>query len=273
MQLVAASKMRRAQQAATAGRRYSIRLEELADRLLRMELPSGDELPPLLRPRNIRRRCIVFVATDRGLCGSLNQNTLRLIRESCSDNASYVAIGRRGGQALAALRLPLIGEFSVNDAVPSHQSRAVANFLRDAYLSGEIDSVEVVYPLFINTLRQNPVSVRLLPMGDFGESIRAKRDMLPDAPLAMPEDGRPMTVEPSLLEVLEVLAESFLHMELRHIFLEAKAAEQSARTVAMKSATDSADALAKELLLAYNKARQAAITAEILEICSSKPAR
>ncbi|MDR2668265.1 MAG: ATP synthase F1 subunit gamma [Puniceicoccales bacterium] len=268
MQLVAASKMRRAQLAATAGRRHALRLEELADKILRMELPTND-LPPLLSRRDVKCRCIVFVATDKGLCGSLNQNTFKLIREKFPQDAKYVAIGKKGGQLLAAAKLQLIGEFSVNDGVPYHMARAVANFLRDAYLCKEIDAVDVVHPLFINTLRQNPVAQRLLPLDGLGENIRAKRDMLPDIGRPLPEDGREITVEPSLARLVETLLESFLQKEMHHILLEAKAAEQSARMVAMKAATDNAEIFAKELLLSYNKARQAAITAEILEIRSA----
>jgi F-type H+-transporting ATPase subunit gamma len=265
MQLVAASKMRRAQLAATEGRRNSLRLEELADKLLRTGL-EGKNLPPLLRPREIKCRCIVFVATDKGLCGSLYQNTFRLVLEKFSQNAKYVAVGKKGGQMLAAAKLPMVGEFSIDGGVPYHRSRAIANFLRDAYLNNEIDAVEVIYPLFINTLRQSPVVQQLLPMGGLGENLRLKRDMLSGVGEPLPDDGREITVEPSMGRVVEALFESFLQREMHHILLEAKAAEQSARMVAMKAATDNAESFAKELLLSYNKARQAAITAEILEI-------
>jgi F-type H+-transporting ATPase subunit gamma len=266
MQLVAASKMRRAQNAATAGRRHSLRLEELADRLLSMELPA-DDMAPLLSPREIKCRGMVLVATDKGLCGALNQNTFRLMRDVDGlECAKYVAVGKKGGQLLAACRLPVMGEFSVNDGVPYHRSRAIANFLRDAYLRGEIDSVEVACPLFVSTLRQTPVILRLLPLDGLAENLRTKRDMLPSAGPALPVDGREIAVEPSPSRAIESLLESFLQKEIHHILLEAKAAEQSARMVAMKAATDNAESFAKELLLSYNKVRQAAITAEILEI-------
>ncbi|MDR2664083.1 MAG: ATP synthase F1 subunit gamma [Puniceicoccales bacterium] len=271
MQLVAGSKMRRAQQAATAGRRHSLRLEELTDRLIRLGA-GADCGAPLLERRELRCRGIVFVATDRGLCGSLNQNTLRLIRESAIGESKYVAVGKKGAQLLRAFRLPLLGEFPSNDGTPYHRARALANFLRDAYLSRSIDSVEFAHPVFVNTLRQEPVLVRLLPLEGLAENLRRRRELLPGAGKPMPEDGRELCVEPSLGRILEALLESFFQREVYHILLEAKAAEQSSRTVAMKVATDNADALAKELTLAYNKARQAAITEEILEITAAKSA-
>jgi F-type H+-transporting ATPase subunit gamma len=270
MQLVAASKMRRAQLAATAGRLHSLRLEELADRLT--QLAAGGEAP-LLAQRECRCRGVVFVGTDKGLCGALNQNTLRLLRKKGTEAAKFVAIGKKGGQLLASLRLPLLGEFSVGDDVPYFQARAAANFLRDAYLSGEIDSVEVVHPLFINTLRQEPVWLRLLPMVGLGENCRARWDLLPNSGEALPRDSRELSVEPSMGQLLESLLESFFQRAFHHILLEAKAAEQSARMVAMKAATDNAETLAKELALAYNKVRQAAITAEILEITAAEAAK
>ncbi|MDR0679067.1 MAG: ATP synthase F1 subunit gamma [Puniceicoccales bacterium] len=271
MQLVAGSKMRRAQQAAAAGRRHALRLEELTDRLVQLGLDSQCK-PPLLGQREIRCRGIVFVATDRGLCGSLNQNTLRLIRESGIEDGKYVTVGRKGTQLLCPFRLPLLGEFSINDGVPYRQARALANFLRDAYLSRQIDSVEFAYPLFVNTLHQEPVLVRLLPMEWSAKDLRRRWELLPNGGERLPEDSRELCVEPSLERILEALLESFFQREVYHILLESKAAEQSSRTVAMKGATDNADALAKELTLAYNKARQAAITEEILEITASRAA-
>jgi F-type H+-transporting ATPase subunit gamma len=269
MQLVAGSKMRKAQQAAAAGRRHAFRLEELTDRLVWLGLDSRRKAP-LLDRREVRCRGIVFVATDRGLCGSLNQNTLRLIRESAiAADGKYVTVGKKGTQLLNTLRLPLLGEFSINDGVPYNQARALANFLRDAYLSHQIDSVEFAYPLFVNTLRQEPVLVRLLPMDGLAENLRRRWELLTGDGERLPEDSRELCLEPSLERILEALLESFFQREVYHILLEAKASEQSSRTVAMKGATDNADALAKELTLAFNKARQAAITEEILEITVS----
>ncbi|MDR2576558.1 MAG: ATP synthase F1 subunit gamma [Puniceicoccales bacterium] len=265
MQLVAASKMRHAQLAALAGRRHSLRLEELAGRLATSTC-GVELLPPLLRPRAPQVRGIVFVATDRGLCGSLNQNTFKVIRAEDAKNAKYVAIGKKGAQLLLANGLPLLAEFPMNDGMPFFQARAVANFLKNAYLSGEIDSVEFVYPLYVNTLHQEALLKKILPLADSRDHLLKKCALLPKEGEPLPLDPRELCIEPSLAELLTALVEHFFQLEIYHLLLEAKAAEQSARMVAMKAATDNAEELIKELEIAYNNARQATITNEILEI-------
>jgi F-type H+-transporting ATPase subunit gamma len=258
--------MRHAQSAALSGREYSFRLEELAERLTLL----GD-MPPLalLKKREIHTRGIVFVSTDKGLCGSLNQNTFQLLKPIAGKDVRYVAVGQKGAQMLTARRWPLLAEFSINDNVPFFQARALADFLRNSYLSGEIDSVEVVHPIFVNVLRQEPIWEKLLPFTDLAQNLQRRQTLLPTSGTALPHDPRELKVEPSLEELWEILLGSFFCKELYHIILESKAAEQSARMSAMKAATDNADALAKELQLSYNKARQSAITDEILEITAS----
>jgi F-type H+-transporting ATPase subunit gamma len=268
MQLVASSKMRFSQRAALQGRRYAQRLEELAQRLLGVEVKKK---PPLLAKREIRVRGILLVATDKGLCGALNSNSFRLLPPGGDGNCKYVAVGKKGSQFLAAGKRELLAEFSINDRVPFFQVRALANFLRDRYLAGEIDSVEVLFPFYINTLHQEPTWRRLLPLDatNLAESLGWQRKVLASEAKPLPDDRRELLLEPSPLELLETLLESFFRRELYHVLLEAKAAEQSARMVAMKTATDNAEDLARELRLEYNKARQANITNEILEITPS----
>ncbi|MDR3117197.1 MAG: ATP synthase F1 subunit gamma [Puniceicoccales bacterium] len=265
MQLVASSKMARAQRAALGGRRHEFRLEELADLLLR-EGPAPD--PALCAPREVQRRGIVTVATDRGLCGALNQNVLRAAL-ALDGPARFVAIGRRGAQLLAARGKELLAEFSINDRVPFAQVRSIANYLRDIYLSGTVDTVEVLYPVFVNTLEQRVLAKKLLPLDGLAENLRSRRAILPALGNPLPEDPRPLLVEPSRARLAEKLVEEFFRRELFQLLLEAKAAEQSARTVAMKLATDNAEALAKELRMEFNKLRQATITGEILEITAA----
>jgi F-type H+-transporting ATPase subunit gamma len=154
----------------------------------------------------------------------------------------------------------------VNDGLPFHQVKAIANFLRDSYLSGEIDSVEVAHPLHVNALRQEALLETLIPWNGLEENLRKFRELLPAAAAPLPIDGRDLCVEPSLPSLLETLLEGFFRRELFHLLLESKAAEQCARMVAMRAATDNAETLAKELQGLHNRARQAAITDEILEI-------
>jgi F-type H+-transporting ATPase subunit gamma len=162
MQLVAASKMRRAQRVAIGGRRHALRLEELAGQLLRNWNCSGR---PLCERREEHCRGIVLITTDKGLCGALNQNVFRLL-PPLSEGGKFIAIGKKGASHLAARGYALLAEFSVNDSVPFFQIRPIANFLRDAFLSHEIDTVEVIHPLFISTLEQKTERVKLLPFAD-----------------------------------------------------------------------------------------------------------
>jgi F-type H+-transporting ATPase subunit gamma len=262
MQLVAASKMRRAQRMAVGGRRHALRLEELADSLLQM----GDFANrPLCKWREERHRGIVVITTDKGLCGALNQNIFRLL-PAAPEGAKFIAVGRKGSSHLAARRRDLLAEFSVNDNVPFFQVRPIANFLRDAFLRGEIDTVEIVHSVFVSTLEQRAEWIKLLPLANLTENLLHR---LPADGSSLPADPRPLLVEPSRERVADCLLESLFRRELYHRLLESKAAEQSARTVAMKAATDNAEALAKDLRLEYNKIRQAAITEEILELTAA----
>jgi F-type H+-transporting ATPase subunit gamma len=184
-----------------------------------------------------------------------------------------VAVGRKGSHLIAARRWPLLAEFSVHDSVPFFQVKAIANFLRDSYLSGEIDTVEVAYSVYVNALRQEPLLRKLLPWDGLGEDLQKFHALLPGEANSLPQDGRKLLVEPTPELLLETLLEGFFRRELFHILLEAKAAEQGARMVAMKAATDNAEALTRELQLVYNRARQASITNEILEITAGRELR
>ncbi|MDR2030324.1 MAG: ATP synthase F1 subunit gamma [Puniceicoccales bacterium] len=267
MQLVASSKMAKAQRAAVGGRRHGMRLEELATLLL-----QDGALPPvpLCAARTVLRRGIVVVSSDRGLCGSFNQNTLRA---AAGNSASFIAIGRKGAQFLAARGMDLLAEFSLNDQVPFFQVRSIANHLIDCYLSGKIDTVEVVYPFFVNTLEQRVLWKKLLPFQNLAENLPIRRVLPVEGGDPLPKDGRPLLVEPSRAVVVAKLVEEFFRLELFQLLREAKAAEQSARMVAMKTATDNAEALAKELRMKCNKVRQATITDEILEITAAAGAK
>ncbi|TVR47659.1 MAG: ATP synthase F1 subunit gamma [Puniceicoccaceae bacterium] len=264
MELVAASKMKKAQQAALAGRPYALLLADiLASISTRVE-----EVPhPFLIQREVKRRGILVVTTDKGLCGPLNSNMFRVLTE-LQDEASFVSIGRKGTQFLGRTRRSLLADFSVDDTVPFAVIRQIAEFLIQQYLEGHVDTVEILYPRFVNTLVQEPTLLQLLPLESL-EAVVAKLRAAAGRPEATLRDDRQMLFEPNMMTVLDQLLPLFIKQEIHQCVLDAKASEHSARMVAMKTAKDNASNLLDDLTLEYNKARQAAITQEILEIAAA----
>ena len=269
MQLVASSKMKRAQDAALAGREYRRLLADMLDGALSR---VGEKFEhPLTVPREIvRKRAIVLVTTDKGLCGGLNTNILRLVAELPKEDCVFVTVGKKGAQYVARTGRALLADFPVSDKASFSEVRVIGEFLLQKYLEGEFDTVEVLYPQFRNTLVQTPVNVKLLPVTDLAARAHELHVKLGNpASGSIVEDDRDMIFEPSVEGVLAELPALYFKEELHQKILEAKASEHSARMVAMKAATDNAKKIAHSLTLEYNKARQAAITQEILEITAA----
>lgn len=266
MELVAASKMGKAQQAAHAGRPFAILLAKILDGVANQL--GDDVLHPLLARREIRTRGILLITTDRGLCGALNANIFRLVTEVAGP-AKYVSMGRKGTQFLSRTKRELVAEFPLTDKVQLREIRPAADYLVKAFLDGEVDTVEVIYAQFVNTLTQTPVRVPLLPLTDLSQIVEKLRGPK-DADKSIEHDAREMLFEPDPASLLQVLLPLFIIGELHQFALSAKASEHSARMVAMKTAKDNASKLLEDLTLQYNKARQAAITQEILEIAAAQ---
>lgn len=266
MELVAASKMKRAQDRAIAGRPYALLLAEI----LSAVGERADELKhPFLEKREVKRRGILVISTDKGLCGPLNSNLFRLVA-TIDRSAAFVAIGRKATQFLTRTARTLLADFSVGDRTRFAEVRLAIEFLLNAYIDGEIDTIEVLYTRFLNTLLQEPTLDPLVPLDNLDEvihSFMASHQATADTHDA--KDTREMLFEPGADFILDELVSLYIKREIYHRVLEAKASEQSARMVAMKTATDNANTLVDELTLEYNKARQAAITQEILEISAA----
>ncbi len=256
MQLVAASRMRRAQDAADAARPYA---QEVLGLMQQLVAATGDDLlPPMLRTRPVEHSAYVVMTTNRGLCGALNTNTVRQAMEDVEESrasaeVSVIVIGRRGRVALARL-VPMIAAFTdISDRPTAADILPIARMVMDGYLAGDFDEVQIVYPEFVNTLTQRPTSLRLLPV-------------------VLPEDTDPrdadVIFEPDPATVLEALVPRFIETVLYETLLELTASEHSARMVAMRAATDNASELIDALGLTYNKLRQAKITSEIIDIAS-----
>ena len=263
MQLVAAAKMKKAQDQALAGREYSSHLTQV---LIDIRKNFSEESHPLLEKREGNRELVLVISTDKGLCGPLNTNLARKLRAVASPDADYVTVGRKLRVLLEKLGNNIVADFVVKDPVPFAQTRPIAKFLTEQFLSGKYDKVSIAFTNFVNTLRQEPEVVTLLPIREqanaevFGaETITADR-------------GHDFTFEPNAAEVLAAILPLYVYYEVFQAHVESRASEHSARMVAMKSATDNAKKFIKELTLEYNKLRQGAITAELLEITTAMKA-
>lgn len=268
MQLVAASKMKRAQDSALAGRSYAVLMAEILASLIHH---TENLKHPLLEQREVKTRGILVISTDKGLCGALNANLFKQII-AIKDKAAYVSIGRKGTQFLSRTKRDLLADFPLSDHVRFSEIRTVVEFMIQAYLDGKIDTIEVLYTRYVNTLVQEAQLLNLVPLSSLSHELEELKKRLKIELAEDPNDEREMIFEPSAAEILNELPALFIKQAIYQVSLEAKASEHSARMVAMKAATDNAKNLVEDLSLEYNKARQAAITQEILELAAASAA-
>ena len=266
MELVAASKMKKAQQAALSGRPYA----ELMARMLGAIADRVEEAHhPFLARREVRTRGILLVTTDKGLAGPLNSNLFKMVTEITTP-AKYVVIGRKGAQFIARTHRDLLADFSVTDRVAFSEVKVVAEFLVQQFLEGTVDTVEILWPHFRNTLVQVPTLLPLLPLSSVKDVLQDLRADAGEGARTSQAASPLMLFEPDPETVLSALLPLYVNREIHQQVLDAKASEHSARMVAMKTAKDNATKLLGDLTLEYNKARQAAITQEILEIAAAQ---
>jgi F-type H+-transporting ATPase subunit gamma len=264
MQMVAASKMRKAQQAAFAGRPYATLMNTV---LGQVTANAGDFSHPLMEKREVRTRALIVVTSDKGLAGALNSNLLREVGKFDRNTTIYIAAGRKGSQFLARTQRRLAAEFTYKDAPMFSEARAISRFAQDLFLKGEVDQVDVLFTNFINTLSQRPEVMTLLPVGEVkGFTVGVEGAGSGEA---LSTGATEYLFEPGPADVFGALLPHYLNFQVFQILLEAKASEHSARMVAMKNATDNAKQLIKDLTLEYNKLRQSNITKELLEITSA----
>ena len=263
MQMVAASKMRRAQHAATASRPFA----RLWYRLQREAVTHATDFThPLQEVHKVQRRAVVLVAGDKGLCGALNTNVFRMAAQFDPASTIFITAGRKAAQFVARAKLSLVAEFAYGDSPTYAEARAIASVARDLFLTGNVQQVQIVASRFVNTLTQEAVSLEYLPVGPIS-SIK-----IPDAPSEeeLAADDEEIVFEPNAEAILGYLLGHYLNIYMYYVLLNAKACEQSARMVSMKNATDSAQSLIESLTLDYNKLRQGAITKELLEIAGGQ---
>jgi F-type H+-transporting ATPase subunit gamma len=259
MEMVAASKMRRAQERMRAARPYSDKIRTITSNLAK----ANPEYRPLyMSVRDIKKAGLILVSTDKGLCGGLNTNIFRLmtnqVRELKDKNISieFTAIGSKGLQFLNRAKAKLLSQ-AVHLGDTPHMDTLLGAITAqlDAFERGEIDAVYLAYTRFINTMRQEPVLEKLLPL----EPNQLNQE-------ANPNHGWDYIYEPDAESVLNSLLKRYIEALIYQAVAENMASEQSARMVAMKAASDNAKNVIGELQLVYNKTRQAAITKELSEI-------
>jgi F-type H+-transporting ATPase subunit gamma len=261
MQMVAASKMRHAQQHALAGRPYAALMNKV---LVSLQHRTNPRLHPLLEVRETKKELVVVISTDKGLAGALNTNLLREAARFEPATTGYVVAGRKARQFLVRTKRELLADFELKDAPTFVETKPIANFAIEKFLARDVDKVSVLFTHFINTINQRPILRTLLPISPFD---------LPQADGA--ESSDPLVgyiFEPAAEDVLEVMLPYYLQYQVFQMVLDARASEHSARMVAMKNATDNAQQFIKDLTLEYNKMRQASITTELLEIATAQMA-
>ncbi len=261
MELVAASKMRRAQDRALASRPYAERMTAVLSQLAAYTgAGDGQALHPLLEQRTVQRVAYIHVTADRGLAGGLNANmnragaSLVLRHQPNVSSITVLPVGRKGRDFFARSGMPVAAEFTELGDFPDFEKvRPIAKIVMDDFLSGAVDQVFIGYQRFVNAAVQRPTTRQILPIvPPAGEDGAAK--------------GADFIFEPSPERLLETLLPRYVEMQVYAAVLEARASEQSARMVAMRQATDAANEMVGALTLAYNKARQESITGELLDI-------
>jgi len=269
MEMVAASRMKRAQDAIIAARPYS---DELRDALSRVAAVVDEEIDPLLARRPVRRVALIMITTDRGLAGSLNANAIRTSLRWVQDRIASrngdgpveieaITIGRKGRDGLRRAGIPIAAHFSqLGDRPAFTDVTPIARLVTQDFLEEKYDEIHVAFSTFISTLTQRPEITQLLPIQqpEQAEGEAAANDEY--------------IFEPSPAAVLSRLLPHFVAIDLYRAVLENQASEQSARMIAMRNSTDNAHELIEDLTLVYNKTRQATITREMIEIASGAEA-
>jgi F-type H+-transporting ATPase subunit gamma len=255
MQMVAASKMRKAQAAAIAGRPYQEMLTRVLAAVKGRVEPGSHQL---LAVRPVQQELILIFSTDKGLCGPLNANLFRELSEVDRGKSEYAVSGRKAVQFITRARRKLTADFALKDTIQFSEIRPIARFVSDKFISGEVDQVRVLYPKFVNTLVQESVLRTLLPIP------------VEELGIEGPQAAGEYLFEPDEHSVLDAILPHYVAFQLFQMALNARASEHSARMVAMKNATDNAKELIKDLTLEYNKVRQANITTELLEITTAQ---
>lgn len=275
MELIAVTRLRRAQQRVLAARPYAGKLGDLVAQIAAHSHGEGNATGPahplLAVAKSVRRSGVVLVTSDRGLCGALNGNVIRAAlahagrERAAGREVAFIAVGRKAMNGLRHSPYRVLADFQgVGDNPSMAKASPVAQAAIAAFVAADIDEAVIVYPRFVSTLRQDPTVRPLLPI----IPAEARDPHRPHPPSGGADDQGDFLLEPDTDTLLGQILPRFVEVQVYQAILEAIASEFSARMVAMRNATDNATDLIKSLQLGYNKARQATITREIIEVSS-----
>lgn len=274
MEMVAASKMRRAQDQAVAAKPFALHLFNSLNAITRKVDPT---LHPLLSQHEFGMHVAVVIATDKGLCGSLNTHLVKKLNElrryHGEQGFGVVAVGKKAVLFCRAFGYRVLAQFTdLPEKIAPGDIVPISRLLIEKFLAREFQSVTLVYMDFVNTLKQIPKTEQLLPISKEAVSMPSTRVWgLENSQVEIEHAPLPAeyTFEPSAKQILDDLLPFYIEVVMYHAFLEARASEHSARMVAMKNASQNASELVQELLLIFNKSRQQSITSELLDITTA----
>ncbi|MEJ7654564.1 MAG: F0F1 ATP synthase subunit gamma [Chloroflexia bacterium] len=266
MQMVAASRMRRAQEAVEASRPFSEKIREVLAHIGNASPTGEGPMHPLLERREVQRIALGMITSDRGLAGAFNANLIRRSSTFILDDANapvrIISVGRKGRDYMIRYGRDVVADYSeLGDRPQLDAITPVARTVTDSFIEGDIDEVWLAYTEYVNTLTQTAQLVKLLPIEP------PSQEELDEA-----ERGPDYIFEPDPRQLLQALLPRYVEVQLYQALLESKASEHAARMVAMRNATDNANEIAQDLTLTYNKIRQATITREIIEVSSGAAA-
>lgn len=269
LEAVSASRVRKAQARVLASRAYAEKAWEILLNVQAAGQGGGGAMHPLLVKRDeIKQIMIVLITSDRGQAGAFNSNIIRVairFAKSMGVPVRWITIGRKGRDSLIRARENVVASFSLSNEPSAAELMPVARLAIDEFLSGTVDDVFIAYTDFVNTLTQRPAVLGWLPLIPHEMENAVAAEYIKDVP-SLPTNRLDYEFEPSPQAILDEIVPRFTELQLYQAALESQASEHSARMVAMQNASGNADALVQSLTLVYNKARQAAITSEILDI-------
>ena len=267
MELVSAAKMRRSQEAALASRPYTYTLSEILT-----QVKSRSEKPhTLLTEKESPKQMMILLTSDRGLVAGLNLNLFREIAKLDMKNFQFVVVGKKGQNFTTKTGSDLIASFISDENEPLDLARTLTKVVVDAYANSEVNRVSIMYPDFQSTVKQIPTLTQVLPIEIEKKELPTTNNPLRERSEAS-QRQTDLLFEPSVDDILESILPHYVLTKIYQAILETKASEHSARMVAMKNATDAANDLVEDLTLAYNQARQEAITKELLDIITAQSA-
>jgi len=277
MEMVSATKMRRAQNQALSGRPYSTTLQESLAKLSGKVNPEKNRL---LQTNSSSKTGLILFSTDKSLCGALNTNVFRKVLEFIKEKKAvqFYTVGTKGRNMIVRTGNTLMADFENSDKVDFRRAKQLSKLVIEGFLSGDLGEVYLAYPDFISTIRQEPKVVKLLPIDKsiVGQNIVVTGEKITTETTTRDTRGTLDTseflIEPNPDELLDFVLTHEIETQIYQALLETKASEHSARMMAMQNATNNAKDLVDDLNLTYNQTRQDAITRELLEITTAAAA-